>query len=134
MIAGFHALSKRQVAMSLIYSAEDIGLEQFREHFGQKPDCLKAFPGARLTIIEDADHNLTPAHAREIYVGEIRNMALQAKRQAPATETGCEYSKAAICKVMIANRSFQRMFSIITICSSDRRDGECHARNNFAFS
>jgi pimeloyl-ACP methyl ester carboxylesterase len=90
MIAGFHSLSKRDVAISLIYSAEDIGLEQFREHFGQKPDCLKAFPGARLTIIEDADHNLTPAHAREIYVGEIRNMALRTKRQAPAAETGPE--------------------------------------------
>lgn len=94
MMAGFHALRRRQVAMSFIYSAKDIGLEQFREHFGEKPDCLKDFPGARLTIIEGADHNLTPVHAREIYVGEIRRMALQTGK--PARSIELERQAAAI--------------------------------------
>lgn len=84
LLAGFHGLRKRHVAVSLIYSAHDIGLDQFRQHFGQKPDCLRDFPNARLTIIPDADHNLTPVHAREIYVGEISRMALQTTRPAHA--------------------------------------------------
>jgi hypothetical protein len=74
---GFQTLQRRHVDFSLIYSAHDIGLEHFRQHFGQNGGGLKKFSDARLTIIPDANHNLTPPHAREIYVSEIREMALR---------------------------------------------------------
>jgi len=74
---GFQTLQRRNVDFSLIYSAHDIGLEHFRQHFGQNGGGLKKFSDARLTIIPDANHNLTPPHAREIYLSEIEEMALR---------------------------------------------------------
>ncbi|MEF0940289.1 alpha/beta hydrolase [Rhizobium sp. BR 362] len=77
VINGFRALTKRQVDISLIYSAHDIGLDHFREHFGEDAAGLKNFPDIRLTIIPDADHNLTPPYARKVYLHEVREMALR---------------------------------------------------------
>lgn len=74
---GFRALSKRNVDQTLIYSAHDIGLDHFREHFGEDGGGLAAIPGTRLVIIPDADHNLTPPHAREAYLREVREMGLR---------------------------------------------------------
>jgi alpha-beta hydrolase superfamily lysophospholipase len=81
---GFQTLQKRNVDFSLIYSAHDIGLEHFRHHFGQNGGDLKKFSDARLTIIPDANHNLTPPHAREIYLSEILEMALRIGSDKPA--------------------------------------------------
>ena len=77
VIDGFRSLTKRQVDISLIYSAHDIGLDYFREHFGEDAAGLKNFPDIRLTIIPDADHNLTPPYARKVYLREVREMALR---------------------------------------------------------
>ncbi|AYG60930.1 alpha/beta hydrolase [Rhizobium jaguaris] len=77
VINGFRALAKRRVDISLIYSAHDIGLDHFREHFGEDAAGLKNFPDIRLTIIPDADHNLTPPYARKVYLREVREMALR---------------------------------------------------------
>jgi hypothetical protein len=71
----FSLLSQRHVDMSLIYSASDIGLEHFSLHFGHDGAGLARFANARLAVVPDADHNLTPAHARTIYLDEIRAMA-----------------------------------------------------------
>ncbi|MDL2404155.1 alpha/beta hydrolase [Rhizobium calliandrae] len=73
----FRLLAKRKVDISLIYSAHDIGLDHFREHFGEEGAGLKNFPDVRLTIIPDADHNLTPPYARKVYLREVREMALR---------------------------------------------------------
>jgi alpha-beta hydrolase superfamily lysophospholipase len=75
--AGFEAMQERNVEVSLVYSAHDIGLEQFYQHFGPGGAGLALYPNARLTIIPDADHNLTPPHARDIYVKEIQAMSLR---------------------------------------------------------
>ena len=72
----FALLSQRNVRMSLIYSEQDIGLEHFSLHFGRDGAGLSRFDNAHLVVIPNADHNLTPAHAREIYVREIKDMAL----------------------------------------------------------
>jgi alpha-beta hydrolase superfamily lysophospholipase len=84
VIGGFQTLQSRQTDLSLIYSAHDIGLEHFRQHFGQHGGGLAKFSDARLMIIPDANHNLTPPHAREIYLGEIRDMALRIGAGQPA--------------------------------------------------
>ena len=56
--------------------AEDIGLEYARQHFGGERARLKKFPHVRVTVVGDADHNLTPPHAQDFYFKEIRRMAL----------------------------------------------------------
>jgi hypothetical protein len=88
VMESFQVLKKRNVELSLIYSAHDIGLEYFHLHFGRDGAGLKTFPNARLTLIPDADHNLTPAHARAIYLKEIQEMALRlgVRRSSPMPE------------------------------------------------
>jgi len=80
VINGFRTLAKRKVDMSLIYSAHDIGLDHLHEQFGQDGDGLKHFPDIRLTVIPEADHNLTPPYARKVYLREVREMGLRLGR------------------------------------------------------
>ncbi len=77
VINGFRALSRRRVDISLIYSAHDIGLDHLHEQFGQDVSGLKHFPEIRLTLIAEADHNLTPPDARRIYLQEVKEMGLR---------------------------------------------------------
>jgi pimeloyl-ACP methyl ester carboxylesterase len=90
VLKGFNVLKNRGVEVSLIYSAQDIGLEHFSLHFGRSGQGLQKFGNARLTVIPDADHNLTPAPARAIYVREIQTMALRlgARRGSAQAATG----------------------------------------------
>ncbi|NKJ06085.1 alpha/beta fold hydrolase [Rhizobium sp. SG741] len=81
VISGFHALAKRRVDISLIYSAHDIGLDHLHEQFGENAAGLKHFPDIRLTIIPEADHNLTPPYARKVYLREVREMGLRLGRR-----------------------------------------------------
>lgn len=73
----FTALKNRHVAVSLVYSENDVGLRSFSHYFGADGHGLARHANARLTMIPDADHNLTPAHARTVYIDEVRKMALQ---------------------------------------------------------
>lgn len=77
VINGFRTLSRRKVDMSLIYSAHDIGLDHLHEQFGEDGDGLRHFPDIRLTIIPEADHNLTPPYARKVYLREVREMGMR---------------------------------------------------------
>jgi len=75
VMSGFRALARRNVDQTLIYSAHDIGLDHFREHFGEDGAGLKAIADARLVIIPDADHNLTPPQSRKFVLDEIIRLA-----------------------------------------------------------
>ncbi|GES43374.1 hypothetical protein RsS62_26260 [Rhizobium dioscoreae] len=77
VLGGFRTLTKRGVDMSLIYSAHDIGLDHLHDEFGENGAGLKHFPDIRLTIIPEADHNLTPPYARKVYLREVREMGLR---------------------------------------------------------
>ena len=77
VLGGFRTLAKRGVDMSLIYSAHDIGLDHLHDQFGENGAGLKHFPDIRLTIIPEADHNLTPPYARKVYLREVREMGLR---------------------------------------------------------
>jgi len=77
VLNGFRTLAKRGVDMSLIYSAHDIGLDHLHDQFGENGAGLKHFPDIRLTIIPEADHNLTPPYARKVYLREVREMGLR---------------------------------------------------------
>ncbi|MGE7370612.1 alpha/beta hydrolase [Neorhizobium sp. NPDC001467] len=63
--------------VALLYSENDYGLEEFTYYFGESGGGLAAYSNVSVTIIPAADHNLTPAHARETYLSEVRRMALQ---------------------------------------------------------
>jgi alpha-beta hydrolase superfamily lysophospholipase len=76
ILGGFQALLERKVAISLIYSAHDVGLEHFWLHFGQGAGGLKNLPGVRLTIIPDSNHNLATVSSQDIYLKSIEEMAL----------------------------------------------------------
>ncbi|WP_226951397.1 alpha/beta hydrolase family protein [Rhizobium terrae] len=73
----FRMLSRRGTPIALIYSENDLGLEQYDFYFGRDGSGLARFPNVSSTIIPHADHNLTPDHAREIYITALREMAFR---------------------------------------------------------
>jgi len=79
---GFQALKERGVGMALLYSEHDVGFDHFGFYFDDCGAGLVAYPNVSLTIIPDADHNLTPEQARAIYRDQILSMALKYPPQA----------------------------------------------------
>lgn len=73
----FRTLHQRGTPISLIYSENDLGLEQYDFYFGHDGAGLTRFPNVSLAIIPDADHNLTPEHARKVYLEALREMAFR---------------------------------------------------------
>ncbi len=71
----FDQLRRRRTPISLIYSENDVGLEQCRFYFGHDGAGFARFPDVSVTIIANADHNLTPDHARALYLEAVRAMA-----------------------------------------------------------
>jgi hypothetical protein len=72
----FARLKARNVGLSLLYSEKDVGLAHFHQHFGADGEGLKRFPNVRFQKIADADHNLSPPAARQIFHDEVRAVAL----------------------------------------------------------
>lgn len=72
----FERLAARRTELLILYSERDIGLTHFANHFGADGEGLKRYPNARMAIIEDTDHNLTPDAARRLYYEAIRDMAM----------------------------------------------------------
>jgi hypothetical protein len=62
--------------MHFVCSERDSGLEQMTFYFGRNYSGLKAFPGARLTTLPNADHNITPQAAHDMVVDVIRDTVL----------------------------------------------------------
>jgi len=73
----FRTLNERGTRVCLLYSEHDLGLEQYDFYFGHDGAGLARFPNVVPAIIPDADHNLTPKHAREIYFNALRQMAFR---------------------------------------------------------
>lgn len=73
----FRTLHQRGMPVSLIYSENDLGLEQYDFYFGHDGSGLARFPNVSPKIIPDADHNLTPEHARKVYLEALREMAFR---------------------------------------------------------
>ncbi len=82
VVNAFRDLSDRNVAVSLIYSENDVGLDHFAEQFGTKGKGLRRYANASLTILEGADHNLTPEPARRAYLESVADMALSQSEKA----------------------------------------------------
>ncbi|MBW6424421.1 alpha/beta hydrolase [Rhizobium sp. XQZ8] len=75
--SAFRTLNERGTPVCLLYSEHDLGIEQYDFYFGHDGAGLARFPNVLPAIIPDADHNLTPEHARDIYFNALRQMAFR---------------------------------------------------------
>lgn len=69
--SGFRLLAQRSAPVMLLYSANDVGLDEFNLFFGQAGDGLKNFPNIARMIVDNADHNFTSRHAFDQYLQAI---------------------------------------------------------------
>lgn len=76
--AAFSSLCERGVPMRLIYSQGDVGLERYRAYFGVDGWEMRKFANVSVEIVADADHNMSPPHAREVLRQRILEAALEA--------------------------------------------------------
>jgi pimeloyl-ACP methyl ester carboxylesterase len=63
--AAFRKLEDHGTRLAIVYSEGDEAMASFLIHFGRNAEGLAAFSNARLHLIPNADHNLTPRPARE---------------------------------------------------------------------
>ncbi|MHC5233111.1 alpha/beta fold hydrolase [Brucella sp. LJL56] len=75
--SAFDELKQRQVPVALVYAEKDTGREHFDFYFDQAGSSVQGFDNVSVALIPDADHNLTPEHSREIYIDEIRSLAMR---------------------------------------------------------
>jgi alpha-beta hydrolase superfamily lysophospholipase len=73
----FENLKTSNTAVDLLYSENDDGLAHFGYYFDMNGRGLAAYPNVSFRIIPDADHNLSPAPARKIYLDAVKAMALR---------------------------------------------------------
>ncbi|WP_428699435.1 alpha/beta fold hydrolase [Stappia sp.] len=69
--ANLAVLAGRDVTLDLVFSEGDPGLAQMDLFFGAGWARLAAYPNIRVTMIADADHNLTPRAARRIVIDHV---------------------------------------------------------------
>jgi pimeloyl-ACP methyl ester carboxylesterase len=73
--AMFETVSRRGGMLHMVCSERDASLEQMVFHFGGDFSRLRLFPGASLTTVPNADHNMTPQAAQDAVVDVISEMA-----------------------------------------------------------
>lgn len=73
----FNKLRSRHVPVTLVYSERDPGLEHFSFYFDSNGADVSGFANVKTVMVRDADHNLTPEHARMAYLEAIEQMALR---------------------------------------------------------
>lgn len=79
--AAFRTLARRSTKLTLVYSENDVGWEHFSSYFGQRGERLREYGNVQLAVIPNADHNLTPPHARLVYLDEVTGLARQFSSQ-----------------------------------------------------
>lgn len=70
-------ISRRGAGTRFVCSERDASLEQVAFYFGGDHRGLDRFDGASLTLVPDADHNMTPEPAHSTVVDVIRDSALR---------------------------------------------------------
>ncbi|NWJ23386.1 alpha/beta hydrolase family protein [Rhizobium sp. RM] len=73
----FETLRAKGTIVTLLYSDNDDGLEHFRYYFDSDGRGLGAYANASVTIIPDADHNLSTPQARAVYLETVTRLASQ---------------------------------------------------------
>lgn len=69
----FETLQNRQMPVTLLYSPDDIGMEERAHFFGG--DGANRYPAITTTVIADATHTFMQKHARAAYLDAIVKMA-----------------------------------------------------------
>lgn len=77
----FTQLAQRNMPLTMIYSAADLGLDRFRLYLGKNGESLKDYRNVSVEIIADADHNISPPAAKAIVREHILAAALKAGRE-----------------------------------------------------
>jgi hypothetical protein len=72
----FSVLQKRDLPFHLLFSENERGLRDFVRQFGPDGANLKNYRNFALTIIPNADHNLTSPEARAAYYDAVLQAAL----------------------------------------------------------
>ncbi|WP_332303600.1 serine aminopeptidase domain-containing protein [Rhizobium sp. GR12] len=80
--SAFEKLKAKGTAISLLYSDNDDGLEHFQYYFDADGRGLSAYRNVSLTIIPDADHNLSTPEAKRAYIDAVMRLALKGKSPA----------------------------------------------------
>ncbi|TRB04732.1 hypothetical protein EXN61_17520 [Agrobacterium tumefaciens] len=83
--SAFDSHKARGTAISLLYSDNDDGLEHFRYYFDADGGGLSTYRNVSLTIIADADHNLSTPEAKKIFIDAVKRLALKGE-----TPTGAQ--------------------------------------------
>ena len=69
--AGFKALAKRKVPISLLYAEGDLGLRAIEEVFGKSVEPVIGYDNVKFHTLMNCDHNLSNRLARKAYLDEI---------------------------------------------------------------
>lgn len=72
----FKTLAARNLPIKLVYADNDVGLEELKLNFGAQVADQPPAPNMEFTLVSNADHNMTPAHANDVVTAEIRKLAL----------------------------------------------------------
>lgn len=64
-------LCGRGVRVLMVTSDGDLSLQEIARHFGQKGKRLASIPGVARLMLQNADHSLTPRHARRTVVAQL---------------------------------------------------------------
>lgn len=84
VFGAFDRLKAKNTTVHLVYSDNDDGLEHFQYYFDANGEGLAAYRNVSLTIIPDADHNLSTPEAKTIYIEAVKRLALKGKSTAGA--------------------------------------------------
>ncbi len=84
IFGAFDRLKAKNTTVHLLYSDNDDGLEHFQYYFDANGEGLAAYRNVSLTIIPDADHNLSTPEAKTIYIETVKRLALKGKSTAGA--------------------------------------------------
>jgi alpha-beta hydrolase superfamily lysophospholipase len=82
----FETLHRRGMPLTILYSDGDLGLEQYSYYFGRDGRSHAQWKNVSATIIPDADHNLTPPEARQIYLDAVTQMVGRLAPETPRSE------------------------------------------------
>jgi alpha-beta hydrolase superfamily lysophospholipase len=72
----FQSLEDRGVRVSLVFSAGDLGLNEFRSYMGDDGERLRRYTKASVSMIPDADHNFTHSAARARFTARLCDLLI----------------------------------------------------------
>ncbi|MES2029814.1 MAG: alpha/beta hydrolase [Pseudomonadota bacterium] len=77
----FQTLANRDVRLAMLVSEGDHALGEFRTYMGRKGARLRRYPNASISIIPNADHDFTHAHARARLTNALCDVLAASSRQ-----------------------------------------------------